>query len=199
MKHLEAYARHLRRPSRSILWFWNDYVANLGRFWDDSEAILGRFCDSGARGAQEGKTMKINRNINRRIGRNAFSGKILKDVLDEMQSRRFFIDIYCSKFQKWPFRCRVAKAPCTISAYTQQKWVPRIGDKSRATIPVVILVPIFWPLVEPFSSESLSMRICASEWTTDWQGLHIPGRARPRWNLCVLCFWTGTPPSQRIS
>ena len=40
------------------------------------------------------------------------------------------------------------------------------------------------------------MRICVSEWTTDWlttvnrtkQCLHIPGRARPQWNLCVFVF-----------
>ena len=30
------------------------------------------------------------------------------------------------------------------------------------------------------------MRICASDWTTDWQGLHIPGCVRPQWNLCVF-------------
>ena len=33
-----------------------------------------------------------------------------------------------------------------------------------------------------------SMRIFASDWTTDWQGLHIPGCARPHWNLCVFVF-----------
>ena len=91
----------------------NDSVTILGRFWSDSGAIPNRFCVSGAMWTQEAKSMKINKNIDRRIGRNANFQKKSIDVLDGMRSRRFFIDIYCSEFQKWRFCRRVAKAGST--------------------------------------------------------------------------------------
>ena len=99
----------------------NDSVTILGRFWSDSGAIPNRFCDSGAMWTQAAKSMKINKNIDRRIGRIAIFQKKSIDVLRGLRSRRFFIDIYCSYFQKWRFCCRVAKAPRTIPAACAQK------------------------------------------------------------------------------
>ena len=67
----------------------------------------------GVLSSQNETIMNINRNIDGRIGRNAIFKKKSIDVLDGLQQRRFFIDIYCSEFQKWRFYRRVAKVGVT--------------------------------------------------------------------------------------